>query len=614
MKQKILLLILALLGLVNTLTFAQNQQKTAYEKKVSELTIKYFSICYYGYNKPLTWAEKLELEMFTNGEEASSFILGLGIINYLTYHTEAETKKLISQITNDYKKAEKLKTSVDFKREKEAKQKKERLEKEKKLKETQKAFLKTDKGSIYNSIKTHFEEWNHKGEFEKEADYKGRVSSQSKKAFDKICIEEIKKEINTTTSNLDYNFKREISTYNSEEEYFNISFTFNGITWHNKFFIPISNAAEFSKNWEKLEVSIDNKNWCFVEDKILPTHVNLQQFETFQYTLRKPIKTYSFPYTHNNQTEITIEFDNLNLSNEYLNGYIFKFSDINLIEESLLIETKRLDSLELLTYNKKLDSVFHAYNTKLLNNPYNTVKEKMTEYNKVEINDENRNISFKNNLQLIQSKFEIMNNNFKRKLKNQNPSEYCDIYYSLNPAIKEEADKQYIECRCIYPQRVDFDINFIERKLNSCNCREKEFQKDGNLFLSKEEFDSFYNKGDDILKKEIETRILKKEEEIAIYEITINASIIKSLNFKGIKTDESGNKTSNLYFLKINNYKNKPYYSKVVDVLIENNKELKKEWGKKGELFTNKIEFYEAFTSGNYKGILKEKKKLDNTH
>jgi len=613
MKHRLFLLLFTIFSFVNIYTFAQSQQKTAYEKKVTELTIKYFSICYYGYNRSLSWAEKAELEMYTNGDEARGFILGLGILNYAMNHSEAETKKLMNQIKNEYSAAEKLKTSVDIQREKEAKLKKEKLEKEKKLKETQAAYLRTDKGSIYNNVKTEFSKWNQKGEFEKEADFVERIKNKSKDEFNKVCIEQIKNKIKTLGSSYYvYNLKKELSTYDSEGEFFTVLFTFNGVEWKNVLNIPISEAEEFKKNWEYLELNLNENNWCFVENSLCPTKIALVyngRNEDY-YSDDKPNvnkKEYPFPLIQKNQSEISIVFDDLEITNEYLKGFVFKFSEVKMIEEDLLREAKRLDSLELLSYNEKLDSVFNFYIKKLLNNPYNTTKEKMTEYNKVENSEENRVESYNNSIELIQSKYERMNNNFERELKSQNPSEYCVIYYSLNPEKKVDADKKYIECRCIYSQRVNFDMKFIEGNLYNCNCREKEYQKNGGLFISKAEFDSFYNKGEDVHQKEVETRILKKEEENAINEIVSNAPKIDRIDFKDVKLNLSNNDLASSYYQKVYSYKVKPYYQKVIEVLIENNKGLKKEWTKKGEKFNSKVEFYEAFTSGEYKKILKEK-------
>jgi len=59
----------------------------------------------------------------------------------------------------------------------------------------------------------------------------------------------------------------------------------------------------------------------------------------------------------------------------------------------------------------------------------------------------------------------------------------------------------------------------------------------------------------------------------------------------------------------INECKNKSYYPQVMDLVIETNKGLNKEWSKNGQYFQSKTEFYEVFLSDNYKQIVKEKKK-----
>ena len=142
-KLRIILLLTMLLIFGFSRTFAQQEHKTAYQQKIVEITQKYFKVLY-GYNKELTVYDRMQLEMMTNGEDASRFILGIGMLGYATKHSEAETKRLIEQIKVELKQADKLKTAVDFKREKDAKDKKEREEKEKKLKEEQEAYEKTD--------------------------------------------------------------------------------------------------------------------------------------------------------------------------------------------------------------------------------------------------------------------------------------------------------------------------------------------------------------------------------------------------------------------------------------------------------------------------------------
>ena len=219
----------------------------------------------------------------------------------------------------------------------------------------------------------------------------------------------------------------------------------------------------------------------------------------------------------------------------------------------------------------------------------------------------------------MKSNFEKLNKNFEIELENKNPTEYCNLYYSLNPNKKEEADKMYLECRCKYIKN-KFDLDFINGKVNGCYCRDDEYRKSGKLFADKTEFNMFYDKGNNILL-----------EEIAIRDFKTQASIIETLNLKDINNNEvSGRevgkailgevtglnipensekeKLTKSYVQKIASYKDKPYYSKIMDFIIETNKGLNKEWTKNGVIFYNKVEFYEAYISGNYKQILKAKK------
>ena len=76
--------------------------------------------------------------------------------------------------------AKRLKTSIDYKR-----------EKERKALLAKKEFEKTDKGIILKKIIKEFYAWNEKGEFEKQADYEERLKLDSKNKFDEICIKEL---------------------------------------------------------------------------------------------------------------------------------------------------------------------------------------------------------------------------------------------------------------------------------------------------------------------------------------------------------------------------------------------------------------------------------------
>src|SRR5690606_11361910 len=118
-----------------------------------------------------------------------------------------------------------------------------------------------------------FEKWNRKGEFEKESDYVNRLETQSQTIFDNICIKHIKSQINSCCSSDD--LRKELSTYNTEGEFFTASFKLNGVEWESKINIPISKAQEFIRNWSDITYKISVYDWCFVEDRLSPTSIIL---------------------------------------------------------------------------------------------------------------------------------------------------------------------------------------------------------------------------------------------------------------------------------------------------------------------------------------------------
>lgn len=588
------------------------QQQTAYEKKKAELIVQVWQK--WGQRTAAllnnTISDKSDEELFALAKEAK-------IAAALTGGANSPYSAILWYFER-IKQAEKLKTVVDFKREKDLKDKKER-----------ELYERTDAGSIKKSIKESFEKWNQKGEFEKKIDFDLRLKNNSQSAFFQICTEQIRSRVGTDNN---YDLEKELSIYDSEKELFTVTFKRNGIKWQNTIKIPIANAVNFKNNWSDLEYEIDDYDWSFVENSLCPTLVTLVN--------RADNSKYTFPLLLKNQSEISYSFDEIKIVNPYLQTVIFKYSEAKRIANKQEFEKERLDSLELEKYNQRLDSMFKDFNRQLINDPYNIGGKVMMNYNKMKKNENKRTIEdnggkiediFNDRVNSIKENFHGLKENFQSELQSQNPSDYCRIYFSQNPDKKTDADKMYLECRCEYPLRENFDIKFITGNIYNCNCRDNEYRKNGHLFTSKNEFDSFYEKGDDFLQNEISIRKLKLEEETVISELKSNVSIIEALDFKdlyskinvggrvetvisssladiNIPNNTNKEEWAKYYVQKISIYKVKPYYSKVIDYIIEINKKLSKEWTKNGDSFLNKVEFYEAYISSNYKGLLKGKK------
>ncbi|HNS29227.1 MAG TPA: hypothetical protein PKL52_01725 [Tenuifilaceae bacterium] len=544
-------IIVTTLAIVFSLSvFAQNTP-TPYQKRQLELSKKYFQI-FYGYR--MSMADEVFYEQLAEGKDAQEFLLAMGILGYAMNHSEAQVKKVLTQMKNEYAAAEKLKNATDIRLEKEAKARAEQAAKEQKLKEVQEAYEKTDVGTISKNIKSTFEKWNLKGEFEKEADYAGRLLNQSQTAFDEICLEQIKDRIKNKNT---YYWEKKLLPYNTENEFFMVYFKINDIEWQSNINIPIVQAEDFKNKFSDLRFNIGDYDWCFVENSLCPSLITLKS--------RNNDTKYQFPVLLQNQSEISQSFEDIEIDNPYLSGYVFKFSNAKAITERQEREKQRLDSLELATFNNRLDSVYSDYNKQLLANPYNLKESVLKDYDKITLT------STGNRQNLYDRKVSDMKSEFNRL---------------------EKA----------------FEYN-----------RSNEYRQNGKLFATEIEFDSFYKNGIDSYQAEIEKRTILKF-------FSDNVKFIETMDFQkeaketlgsafmsgytGSYTDYSKINADRKKILSaINESQNKPYYSQLLDFVVETNNGLNKEWSKNGQHFESKTMFYNAYISDDYKKILKEKKK-----
>jgi len=558
-------LFIALFGAGFSGVYAQNTQPTPYQKKQLELSKKYFQILY-GYK--MSMADNYFYEQLASGKDASDFLLGLGILNYAMTHSKEQFKMVITQMNNEFKQAEKLKNATDFRLEKEAKARAEQEAKEQKLRKEREAYESTDAGIIEKNIKDAFEKWNQKGEFEKEADYAERLKTQSKTIFDEICIKQIKDEINYWN-----NLGKDLSTYDTSDETFTISFKMNSLQWQNRIKVPVDIAKNFKNNFYDLQDEINNYDWCFVENSLCPTLVTIES--------RKDNLKYKLPVPFTNQKDIAYYFDDLEINNQYLKGYAFNYSAI------------KSDSLVFISYNQKLDSVCNNYNRQLLQNPHNADKLQLNkpnaiqkgsnyqeQYNKIV---ENLAIMFKEKTTEIEEIFEQNTLYNQYKMYFPDKSAFVKQYNEIG---KESMIKKAQEAKTEYEKE-----------------RENLYQQYAKYYPNKSEFEAIYDRtgrGNAII------TYLQQEVDKQDFE-TFKQLIeeIKSANLQN-KKDKNGISVIQA----VAKFKGRNVYSKVIQFIIANNKQVNTKWEKEGQYFNfNKVEFYEAYISGNYNQILKEKKK-----
>ena len=171
-----------------------------------------------------------------------------------------------------------------------------------------------DREILQKNIKSSFLNWNQKGEFEKQSDYELRKQKESQSKFTEVCIEEIKKIINSFRSS-DLNIN--LLIYDAENEIFPTVSKFKEKEWENQVRISIDKAQNFKEEeWSNFRWQKEESSWCFISNDIFPSIIYLES-SSFDITFKLPLP---------NQEQITIAFNDLGLENTYLKDFIFNYS------------------------------------------------------------------------------------------------------------------------------------------------------------------------------------------------------------------------------------------------------------------------------------------------
>ena len=168
---------------------------------------------------------------------------------------------------------------------------------------------------------------------------------------------------------------------------------------------------------------------------------------------------------------------------------------------------------------------------------------------------------------------------------------YNIYHYSLkdNYKISVNDTKAYTEMSNKISDDKAMFVKMIDKEVNTA------FNKYGHLYSDKKTFDEYYCQGIKVFLAETERRMTMEE-------LNKNQIHILQVDFKKVSDD----RTKMMSW--IAKFEQKPYYEEVISYLIKNNQGLNTEYAKNGPKFSSAGEFYKAFTSDNYKAILKSKK------
>ena len=206
-------------------------------------------------------------------------------------------------------------------------------------------------------------------------------------------------------------------------------------------------------------------------------------------------------------------------------------------------------------------------------------------------------------LEVLKSKMEIEYQEILRKIQNncrdKRPDRYIEIYSSEHPDFKNNVTALAENYKCYQYTYNDFAFFVIDDKRpNVPTCHDKYID----LFNDEEEFASSYANINDFVDMVDKRSLLKKAFESYISRICKEST----LAFRGANTDKPS--TESGYIKALESFKEMDaWYTKALDACFIADTKMVKEFTKSGHIFADKAEFFAAYTSPNYKKILKSK-------
>jgi hypothetical protein len=205
-------------------------------------------------------------------------------------------------------------------------------------------------------------------------------------------------------------------------------------------------------------------------------------------------------------------------------------------------------------------------------------------------------------LSTIRSDYQKINSSMETICKTKDPEHHAKKYCSLHPEFAAKVDSTHHYYRCkydIYQVAMKFLANEV---FEEPNCQEIQYNDNSNLFKSKEEFLQLYDK---LSYGDFTQELSDRHKKINNFTKKINSEDFKKLIFLDAKV--SGNSKLMVFIDKYEELKEMCNYP--VSDFINHNTKMLVDFQKTTNYWSSMDEFFEAYISGNYKQILKNKKK-----
>ncbi|MBR4325135.1 MAG: hypothetical protein IKP73_06380 [Bacteroidales bacterium] len=564
----ILTIILAVLFAANS--FAQ----TAYQQKCNQIFVKYMKMI--AASTGSKWGTAEQIALGNSGySEAGAEILKPFLMAYCA-NTGKSYNAVCKQLDAEYAAARKLMTADE--------------------KFAMKVYTesKITYGKVKWKAREDFAEWMEKDEFENSEQLENRLREQSKAMFDEICYTNIADEIYENYWDVSF------EDYDADQEELTLKFANrDNYVIRRSIGIKVEDAMVLKQKSSKCEPKLYADGLIQeVQNDIDPDYYRMLppqerkvvfsfEYDTYElcalaekvfvpryFYIRSVYGDWDFDLTEqDNISLVRFNADEMRLDNPHLKGHIFdskiygEYLEAKNIEQEaqrkaeaarLAAQKAREDSVAIVNYNRQLLHTVDSLNQRLAANKYNI------------------------NHLAVSTDFERIAENDQR------------LFWRRNDELIS-------------------DFHKYERQINEdYDAARKEY---GKLYAADEDFDKYYCQG-------LERLAVQTEYRSAMLQLQQNKNSIAQVNFQkdisnnnilNIISDQPVDYTdANEYRRKllawVAQYKSQPYYDEIVDFLITNNAALSKEFTKNGTKFSSKAEFYEAFTSGDYKAVLKGKK------
>jgi hypothetical protein len=456
-------------------------------------------------------------------------------------------------------------------------------------------WKKSEHGKMAIWIQNQYSSKFTKDEFETSKQFYTRIELGAKSLFNELCLnlyEQIKQNLTIKTSPVSYDAETQTSTVKICE-----TFKYDKNELKKEFSTKLQIPSHQARNFKEYEVSgsqITNIKFGIIDNQDI-------------YVINANVP---FLLGTNKDSDhiINIQYPDSNKATTF--GFNSKQIDPNAPWEIFWSAEKAEESIELISkYNKVLSNTVDVYKKKLGEHPYFHISldikintdDFLLPKTMIGTSTQDINAAYNTNLLRLSEEYQNLNNSIEETCKTTIPGHHADVYCKSHPEFATKVDSIHHNYRCKYSANEIAVKLLAGQTISDQTCQESQYTDYKHLFKSQEEFLIYYNKSQEAFDQEIMSRNSK----YVRFEKFLNNELYGKLKFLNAKIYED----TRLLGVITQYNELKEMCNMSANVLISKNPKMLSEYQKTAMYWGNADEFFEAYISGNYKQILKNKKK-----